>query len=98
MNKCCENQTTPFCGTCGASLKEESLLGIKEYCVGRLSHAQKLLDERKGTATLKGDAQAAKKLLQDVARSETAVKKWTRRVELLKAAIARDDAPVAPNG
>lgn len=71
MKGCCENQTTPFCGTCGADLEAKSLTGLKTHLQGRLQSANKRLNGWLAKSEAhKGDKEKVK---QGIARSTDAI-------------------------
>jgi len=77
MKDCCKNQTTPYCGECGANLQTNSLVGLKEYLEKRLTGARERL------ATWKtGDANRVTQK-QGIARNTKTVEQlecWIREV------------------
>lgn len=84
MNKCCENQITPFCGTCGANLKANSLLGLVEELGGRKKKAEGTLRNwtARSTKPFANEAEG-KKVKRAVVRNEARVKQLNGWIELV---------------
>ncbi len=80
MKECCKGQSTPHCPECGANLKANTLLGLKEYLEKRLKAAAETLQEWMNTAYTTPAAE--KKVKQGIARN-------LRNVEQLKDWIAK---------
>lgn len=83
MKDCCKDQTTPYCPTCGANLKDCSWSGLKKELERRLKQSQGTL------ANWKADRGSDEKLYeQGVARNTRNVNLLTYWIKLVSEKIA----------
>ena len=80
--ECCKNQTTPHCPTCGANLKANTLLGLKEYLEKRLRDAKETLSNWQ-----ESDDLGQKKVQQGIARNTKSVERLEAWIEQLEKVI-----------
>ena len=81
MNECCTNQTTPYCGTCGANLKAHTLVGLKEDLERRLA---KSLDTVEAWKQREADTEFTREAVeQGIARNSAKVEQFKAWIKAL---------------